>query len=243
LEEAYAKTAAANEAMELLSALVQHDVYSPLAAMSAACREAVVACARGEVNTVVHFVSMVEDRLRSVEGAVGTLGLLADGSSEATNESYSVKDVVDELIEDVDAECRERRVSVGSVDKIQWPLVRIRREELYHVLRNLVTNSVRVVSDDGSGNVTISVAQMGDRCEVLVADNGPGMPDDVAARAFRVSSRRLGEPRPRGGFGVGLALCGNLVRKWGGSIEYKRREEGGALFAVRIPVGLISGWC
>jgi signal transduction histidine kinase len=243
LQEAYARQAAASEGKELLSALVQHDLYGPLGAISGACREAVLSCSEGDLQTVERFVLMIEDRLRSVEGAVATLGLLANSGSEETGDGYWLKGLTAELIEDLRAECRERRVNIVTADDESWPLVRLRREEVYHVLRNLVTNSVKAVSDDGSGNVAITVARVGDMCEVLVADNGPGVPDDVAARALQLSSRRLGERRPGGGFGAGLTLSSNLVRSWGGSITYKGREGGGALFAIRIPARWIGEWC
>jgi signal transduction histidine kinase len=243
LEEAYARQAAVSEGKELLSALVQHDLYGPLGAISGACREAALACSEGDLPTVKRFVSMIEERLRSVESAVATLGLLANSGSEETGDGYWLKDVIGELIEDLRAEYRERRVSIVTSDNETWPLVRLRREEVYHVLRNLVMNSVKAVNDDGSGNVAITVARVGDMCELVVADNGPGLPDDVALRALQLSSRRLGERRPGGGFGAGLTLSSNLVRSWGGSITYKRREGGGALFAIRIPGRWIGEWC
>lgn len=73
-----------------------------------------------------------------------------------------------------------------------------------------------------------------DRVVVLVVeDSGPGIP-----RAFLPS---LFDPffttKPPGkGTGLGLAICARLVEEMGGEIEAGNREEGGAIFTIRLPV-------
>ena len=153
LEVAYGREQTSREGMELLSALVQHDVYSPLGVVSGACGEALRSCLEGDLATCEHFVRMIADRLRSIESAVATLGLfeLSKGGDPPT--ACDLRLMTEEIVEDLRAEWTERKVRV-SVEG-EWPLICVRRQHVYHVLRNLLSNSVKSVESDGGGCIGV----------------------------------------------------------------------------------------
>ena len=66
--------------------------------------------------------------------------------------------------------------------------------------------------------------------EVRVRDSGPGMPDDVLARAFEpyVTTRNSGT-------GLGLAICKRLVTLHHGAIDVVSFPGAGAMFTFRLP--------
>jgi signal transduction histidine kinase len=241
LEIAYSKEQTAREGMVLLSALVQHDVYSPLAAISGACSEALRSCKANDLNGCARFIGMIDDRLRSIESAVETLGLFEVAQEDEEVGTYKLIDVVCELVRDLGSECNERKVNLTIEGR--WPIVRVRRGHAYHVLRNLVTNSIKCVDDDGTGAIVIRSVQRADRDEaqVLVLDNGPGVSAAARERLFQLSA-----PKARitlgGGLGTGLALSSNLVRTWGGTLEYEPGDVGGSMFTVSFPAERIAGW-
>jgi len=232
LEVAYSKEQTAREGITILSALVQHDVYSPLGLVSAACTEAQKSCESGDWVGCGRFIAMIGDRLRMIESAVATLGLFRIG--EDKEESCDLNSVAQDVVEDLGYDCSERRIVV-SVEGM-WPTVYLKREHVYHVLRNLVANSAKCVDDDGTGEIVVSSkGPEGDGSwEIAVSDNGPGLSDEARERLFQLS-----RPRPDGrlglGFGSGLALSSNLVRNWGGTIRYRSRDGGGSVFTVTVP--------
>ncbi len=191
--------------MVLLSALVQHDVYSPLAAISGACNEALRSCQEKDLNGCARFIDMIDDRLRSIESAVETLGLFAVAQEKDEVPTYNLVDVACELAQDLGSECKERKVSLAIEGR--WPVVHVRRGHAYHVLRNLVTNSIRSVDDDGSGAIVIRSVQRRDQngAEVLVLDNGPGVSAAARDRLFQLSTPKAGGIRLGSGLGAGLA--------------------------------------
>ncbi|NIS31860.1 MAG: hypothetical protein GWN07_16735, partial [Actinobacteria bacterium] len=65
--------------------------------------------------------------------------------------------------------------------------------------------------------------------EIAIADNGPGIPADAAARIWDpdFTTRRRGT-------GLGLALVRQTVRAHGGEVELGRSDEG-ACFVIRLP--------
>jgi signal transduction histidine kinase len=117
-----------------------------------------------------------------------------------------------------------------SIDEdLDWSVV-ADKARLERVLSNLLGNALRY-SPRGS-TVTIGLAREeagddGARVLVSVADQGPGVPEDVAGRLFQKFSQGKGKA---GSAGLGLYFCRITVERWGGSIGYSPRPEGGARF-------------
>jgi two-component system sensor histidine kinase KdpD len=68
-----------------------------------------------------------------------------------------------------------------------------------------------------------------------VADRGPGLAAGEETKVFRKFYR--GPGKPAGGLGLGLSIARHLVEAHGGIIIAQNREDGGARFTIRIPVG------
>jgi two-component system sensor histidine kinase KdpD len=72
--------------------------------------------------------------------------------------------------------------------------------------------------------------------EVLVADNGPGLPpgaeDKIFDKFFRAAPAT---PDARRGVGLGLSICRSIVQAHGGRISAHNRAGGGAEFVVVLP--------
>lgn len=102
--------------------------------------------------------------------------------------------------------------------------------DLVTVLGNLVDNAVEAVLDVPGPRVEVTARSDEQELFIRVADNGPGVDPDRAEAVFR-----RGWSTKDGERGLGLALVGRSVRRSGGAIDV--RNEGGAVFEVRIPLG------
>jgi signal transduction histidine kinase len=96
------------------------------------------------------------------------------------------------------------------------------------VLLNLVDNAIRSSGE----NIWIELRQQDGIVSVSVADDGPGVPPDVAHRIFDpfFTTRAEGE-----GTGLGLHLSRRIARECGGELRYEPRPGGGARFVMEIP--------
>lgn len=103
--------------------------------------------------------------------------------------------------------------------------------QIEHVISNLVRNAKDVLADRSDGRIRISAQQNGDMALLLISDNGPGMPDDVAADIFSpfVTSKDQG-------MGLGLAICRTMVEANGGKISLKDHGPGGTVFSITLPL-------
>ena len=107
--------------------------------------------------------------------------------------------------------------------------VRADPDALGRVVRNLVDNARRHATRTVSVTVTPAV-------ELLVDDDGPGVPEADRDRVFD-RFHRLDSPRTRdaGGTGLGLAIVRELVATAGGTVTVDASPAGGARLRVRLP--------
>jgi signal transduction histidine kinase len=102
-------------------------------------------------------------------------------------------------------------------------------DKLDQVLGNLLENAVR----HGRGTVTIDVSRFGDGLQVVVEDEGDGVPVEMWPRIFA----RFWRGDRRGSTGLGLYIVKGLVEAHGGMIEVGRAASGGARFRFTLPEG------
>lgn len=111
---------------------------------------------------------------------------------------------------------------VGEVD------VPVDADALGRVLANLLRNSVEASPDV---HVEIAACSRGGRLEVLVQDDGPGVPPEIGDKVFEpfVSSKERGT-------GLGLPLSVRVLAYLGGEIELVKQTRPGACFRIRMPI-------
>ncbi len=103
---------------------------------------------------------------------------------------------------------------------------------LLQALDNLVVNAFRYAT---AGDVTVRAHQVGDRVEIEVRDQGPGV--DPGQRELIFERYHQGRPGSAG-FGIGLFLGREYLEAQNGSLELRPDEGGGggACFVASVPV-------
>ncbi|WP_346620285.1 HAMP domain-containing sensor histidine kinase [Blastococcus montanus] len=119
------------------------------------------------------------------------------------------------------------------------PVVRGDESRLRQVVGNLVTNAL--THTPPGTRVQVSVAQDPAHDDVLllrVADDGPGMAAEDAARAFeRFYRADASRTRAAGGTGLGLSIVSSLAAAHGGSADLRTAPGAGVTVTVRLPRG------
>jgi signal transduction histidine kinase len=103
--------------------------------------------------------------------------------------------------------------------------------ELNQVWTNLIDNAVDAM--DGTGTLRVATRAEGDQVVVEIGDTGPGMPPEVAARAFEAfyTTKDVGK-----GTGLGLDIARRIVvERHGGTVAIDSRP-GETVLRVRLPV-------
>lgn len=109
------------------------------------------------------------------------------------------------------------------------PRVWVDRDRLAQVLANLVENAF----EHGDGNVDVCLGGAERGAEIVVDDEGPGIPEEVRSRIFTKFWRQ----GVRGGSGLGLFIVAGLVAAHDGTLVVERSPGGGARMRVVLPAG------
>jgi signal transduction histidine kinase len=99
------------------------------------------------------------------------------------------------------------------------------------ILRILLDNARRFAPP--GTHVNVSACNGGDRCELAVSDEGPGVAPTDRQRIFERFERGDG-PADDGGFGLGLAIARELAQRMGGDLRLDERARGGR-FVLDLP--------
>ena len=215
---------------------VSHDLRTPLASIvgalstlrsdegryDQATRRDLVETALGESKRLDRFVGNLLDMTRLDAGAI-----------VPRREPVEVGDLVSTTLRRA-APLLEGHVVVPSVAP-DLPVVSLDFVLAEQALFNLLDNAGKY-SDPGS-RIEVSARRAGDRLEIVVRDEGPGLPADAIDRLFDKFYRADGGDRRRAGTGLGLAIARGFVEAQGGTIAAANRgDRAGAQFTMSYPL-------
>ncbi|SFI15571.1 Alginate biosynthesis sensor protein KinB [Pseudomonas guineae] len=129
-----------------------------------------------------------------------------------------------------DVQAAELQVALQYEAEEDLPLLQVDPLQIERVLDNLIGNALR--HSHPGGTVQLRARRRDDRVELSVTDNGEGIPFRQQARIFEPFVQ---VSRKKGGAGLGLALCKEIVQLHGGSIGVKSRVGQGTQFYVLLP--------
>ena len=103
---------------------------------------------------------------------------------------------------------------------------------------NLLRNAMDAMQEAPRRELTVSLTAAGESMvEIAVADTGPGVSEDIAAKLFQpfVTSKQ-------DGMGVGLSVSRAIVEAHGGKIWCEANAGGGAIFRFTLPAARESSF-
>jgi len=104
---------------------------------------------------------------------------------------------------------------------------------LFRALSNVVRNAIRYAGQDGP--ITIAAQPLDGNVIVVVADQGPGLPEDAVERVFAPFYRlERSRSRESGGTGLGLAIVRACVESSGGNVFCRNRSPRGLEVCISL---------
>ncbi|MBO4205569.1 sensor histidine kinase [Micromonospora echinofusca] len=135
------------------------------------------------------------------------------------------------------AQAAERGVELSVDPESRLDVDTLPAGDLLTVVGNLVDNALEAVAaGEPPRRVCVRVTEDDGEVVVEVTDSGPGLPAELVTDAFR-----RGWSTKARGRGLGLALVGQVVARYGGRHDVTRPESGGTVVRVRLPVPTSGG--
>ena len=187
--------------------------------------------AANRLHTVVSLIEMdrVPDAIEFATSELEAAQLLTDRVVGAVDDP-----VVAALLLGKSAQAAERGIELHIDEGTRVGMLVIEARAIVTLLGNMIDNAFDAVVDAQPRRVEVRVVGDEEGLAVDVSDSGTGLPAESVADAFeRGWSTKRGDGEL--GRGLGLALVGQVVRRYGGTIEVGASPLGGAAFRVRIP--------
>jgi PAS domain S-box-containing protein len=215
-------------------AMVSHDLRTPLTSVEASLT-LLAAGALGDLPpdavSTVRIAETEIGRLRELVNDLLDIAKIEAGKMEMTMDDISLRDVVTQSINAVQAVADERQIKVSFDGTDVTAFADGNR--LIQVLVNFLSNAVKYSPD--SSVVTVELRSTADWHEVRVIDKGPGIDPDFHELVFH----RFGQAKSadqKEGTGLGLAIAKTIVEQHGGTIGVDSEPGKGSQFWFRLPV-------
>ncbi|MCA3598307.1 MAG: stimulus-sensing domain-containing protein [Methylobacterium sp.] len=231
------------DAIERFAADVSHELKNPLTSLRSAVETLPLArnpeSRERLLAVILHDVKRLDRLITDISDASRLDAELQRSEAEPVDIGALLRTHVD-MRQEVANEGQNRveLVLVPEERPVRGLMVRGHDNRLVQVFDNLIENAISF-SPPG-GLVTVTARRQSGRVEVMVEDEGPGIPDHALERIFE----RFYTDRPDQGFGqhsgLGLAISRQIVEAHGGTLRAENRPGtegagGGARFIVTLP--------
>ncbi|MXN65229.1 sensor histidine kinase [Stappia sp. GBMRC 2046] len=215
-----------------MSAALSHEFNQPLAAIRSNAENAQLLLERkmqdkaaGNLEKIIAMVERMAEISRTLKGFTRRAGTELKPVRLIT--------VIDEALMLLSPRIKRSDVEI-IVDKDAGdPVVLGGRVRLEQVVLNLISNALDAVGGRTSAKVGISLKVEGGFALIEVADNGPGVSEELRSQVFDpfFTTKDVGE-----GLGLGLSIAYKIVHDFSGNLSVTTSQDGGALFTVRLPL-------
>jgi two-component system OmpR family sensor kinase len=189
----------------------------------------------------------VDRAMSRIGGEAARMGLLVDDllllarldqQRPLARHPVDLLELVTDAVHDAQATHPDRTVTLEVHGGADPPVVMGDEPRLRQVIANLVSNALRHTQVDTAVCVRLGTRAEPPTAVVEVADQGPGLSPEAAARVFE-RFYRTDDARSRddGGTGLGLAIVASIVHAHRGEVELDTAPGQGATFRILLPRG------
>jgi two-component system sensor histidine kinase VicK len=222
---------------------VSHELKTPLTTIKS-YTETLLTGQVDDPETETQFLGIIDmeaDRMNRLVKDLLQLSRLDYRQEKWNKKESNLISLLKSVVTKVELTAKNKNQHLNCIfDDNQKILSVIDKDGIEQVLMNVLSNAIKYTQE--GGRIDIDALQKGRYAQLIIADNGMGIPEKelsrVFERFFRVDKARS---RAMGGTGLGLAISQQIVEEHNGSIELESKEGKGTRVTINLPLAPTRG--
>ena len=217
-----------------IASQVAHDIKSPLSVLMTLSEDA-----KGMDESDRIMLRLAVQSIHDIANDLSTKALM--NNIDESQESYLIAAVVDNIISEKRIEYKSNQsINIqAQIDRNTYPLfAKLQPTTFKRVLSNLINNSIEAF--EGGGDVQVQLKAVEGWVQVVVKDNGKGIPADKLTSIFERGQSYGKDGKDNSG--LGLFHAKESVQAWSGTIEVSSEEGVGTEFTISLPLAKQPDW-
>lgn len=237
--EVYAERLRLDEIRKSMTAMVSHDLRSPLTGMSILLDSMVEMDADNVPPNILrklHKLRSAADRLKRMSNTLLDIEKIESGKLDVKLAAYSLSQVIEPSVALIAEVAANRKVELLTTYDSSLTVL-CDEDRTVQVLVNLLSNAIKFSPKESK--VETNAYAHGNSIRIEVIDRGPGVPLDQQLKLFNKFSQLEQDSLTKSqGSGLGLYICKMLVSAQQGKVGYKPDKQGGSCFWIELPAAV-----
>ncbi len=208
--------------LQVLNQVVRHDIRNNLSIIKMYAELLEEDVESDDLDTIIE---QTEDAIELSKSAKDLTNVMLEDSPEL--DETDLGSLLDEIIDNHRSAFPESQIINNADDQMDV----LADEMLSAVFRNLLKNAI-LHNDKDMPTVEVTTEYRDTVVRITVADNGPGIPDDMKEEIFAKGETGLESE----GTGIGLYLVQRLVNRYRGDVWVKDNDPEGSVFIIELPI-------
>lgn len=215
--------------------MVSHELKTPLTSTLAYIQLSKARVSANNDDLTFTMLERTEKQVRKMTGMINSflnLSRLESGKIQVELQPFDLEALLKEIQQESQATVNTHEVIFHPFDPT---CVTGDYEKIGQVIQNLISNAIKYSARNTT--VHISCSTIGDSVQISVSDEGVGIREEDLLRIFERFYRvHDAETSNISGFGIGLYLCAEIIKRHGGKIWAESRLGEGSTFRFTLPV-------
>lgn len=216
-----------------IAASTAHELGTPLGTMQLVVEELQEMSGQENNRSESHNsqIHILEDQINRCKEALSVLSASVGSAPLEQGKPMLIEYFINELLEDWQNSRPEVRIKTSWQGNSSGPKI-IAERSLNQAIKNILDNAANVSPEEISCEVNLEQHAL----TLLISDRGPGIQLDDSASLGQQPLTQDNNQTPAKGLGLGLFLSHGIIKRFGGKVSLKNRNEGGLQTTIYLPL-------
>jgi two-component system sensor histidine kinase GlrK len=218
--------------------LMSHELRTPLTTIKEGTNLMIEGLDRGKATEkqvrLLTIISEESDRLINLVNSLMDLSKMEAGMMTYNFTRTDVSNLISQVAREIEPLAETKHIVIQTETDSRLPLIKIDRDRILQVLRNLIGNAVKFSPEQSAVKINSDAREQG--VNVSVSDSGGGIPEESLSTIFDKYEQVFNEGSNKiKGTGLGLSIVKHVIDAHGGKIWVESTLGQGSVFTFVLP--------